>query len=987
MKTLWKNLLLAYVLTLLVTQTYAQQDLPEISVVGNHHAESFPLVHDGIAVPILYDPEDASVVKIATAAFQKDVKRVTGVSPELKSNQNAVGDYVVMVGTLGQSSLITEMADAGKVDASSIEGQWETFSITLIDEPLPHVKKGLLIMGSDPRGTAYGVFELSKLIGVSPWYWWADVPIQTQENLYVLSGTHVVGPPSVKYRGIFLNDEDWGLQPWAAQNIDTVVQDIGPHTYAKIFELLLRLKANLIWPAMHPSTKAFFHYPENAQVASAYNIVVGTSHAEPMLRNNVDEWDLEKMGDFNYMTNAETIYQYWTERAKESKGLEAIYTVGIRGVHDSGMRGVKDMGEAATLLENVIADQRTILREMVDTDISALPQAFTAYKEVLDIYDQGLELPDDITLVWPDDNYGYIKRLSNPEEQLRTGGSGVYYHASYWGRPHDYLWLGTTHPALIREEMWKAYQMKASNLWVLNVGDIKPTEYAISMFLDMAYDITPFDDSRYVKDHHLSWIEEAFGNKAKEIEGILWEYYDLAFERKPEFMGWSRTEPTTQTTLTGYNHFFYGDEAQKRIERYEFLERKVENIRHQLKPEEDDPFYQLVYYPVIGASMMNKKFLYRDKAEYYARQNRASAQDYALLAKQAYERIQQETNYYNTQLSDGKWNGMMSMEPRSLPVFHEVSFLPMALQPLDKLGVMPEGLVHKDSSLLQADSKRLFLPSFSPWGPSKQFIDIYLQSDKPVRWKVDRSDHWIQVSAMKGILKPEFGQKEERLWVSIDWNKAPKGKALNGYVTIKDGRNVTRVDVSANPSPSAELAQEGLFIEHNGYISIFAENYSKKNDQPETLWQEIDGLGHTGKSLMALPIQANSLVDTSTILAQPPSLSYDFYLLHDAEPIVNVFCLPTHPITAMQKMRFAIAIDDGPLTIVDFQTYGRSDEWKENVLRNSAVAKWNSPHLPKGKHTMHIYMVDPGVVLDRIVMDLGGLQKAYSVIPETKGDK
>jgi hypothetical protein len=334
----------------------------------------------------------------------------------------------------------------------------------------------------------------------------------------------------------------------------------------------------------------------------------------------------------------------------------------MRGVHDGQMEGIKDLKEAVPVVDSIIQDERQMLVKHINKDITAVPQVLTPYKEVLEIYDMGLKVPDDVTIVWPNDNYGYIHRLNNETEQGRGGGSGVYYHASYWGRPHDYLWLSSTHPGLIREEMLKAYETGADRLWVLNVGDIKPLEYNIELFMDMAYDVKPFRDSRYVRNHLSSWVGNIFGvNNAPKIEKILWEYYQLAFERRPEFMGWSQTEPTTKTNYSDYNHFYFGDEARKRLDKYSGLERAVKNIRPQIDSRDTNAFYQLVYYPVVGASLMNKKFLYRDKSYLYAKQNRLSAYDYAQLAVDAFKSIVQETAYYNTILAGGKWKHVMSM--------------------------------------------------------------------------------------------------------------------------------------------------------------------------------------------------------------------------------------------------------------------------------------------------------------------------------------
>ena len=629
----------------------------KLSVFFKNQIGFFPLVTVGSASPITLGRQEETVVKIATNALKEDIRLVTGKVPSLDSS-GILRPYIIIIETIGKGGLVDQLINEGKLNVSGVKGQWETFGISVVDRPFDRVKQALVIAGSDPRGTAFGVFELSKMIGVLPFYWWADIIPERKKELYIGGHARIVGPPSVKYRGIFINDEDWGLQPWAAKTFEPETGDIGPKTYAKVFELLLRLKANLIWPAMHPSTKAFFHYPGNQHVAAEYGIMVGSSHAEPMLRNNVGEWNEKTMGHFNYITNREKVFSYWEDRVSQTKDLGAVYSMGMRGVHDSKMEGVKDEKEAVPLLERIIADQRDLLKKYLNKDITAIPQVFTAYKEVLDIYDAGLKLPEDITLVWPDDNYGYIQRLNNKDEQNRSGGAGVYYHASYWGRPHDYLWLSSTHPSLIQEEIMKAYETGADRLWVLNVGDIKPLEYNMEKFLDMAYDAGPFRESSYAKTHLTNWSANIFGKvHADKIGKILLSYYQLAFERRPEFMGWSQTEPTTKTNLTRYNHFYFGDEAQKRMDQYEALVKEVKTLRTIIKPDRKDAFYQLVYYPVVGASLINKKFLYRDKAVFYGRQNRLSALDYARFSQAAHDSIIKETDYYNNRLAGGKWKG------------------------------------------------------------------------------------------------------------------------------------------------------------------------------------------------------------------------------------------------------------------------------------------------------------------------------------------
>jgi hypothetical protein len=464
---MFKKFIPCFILLTGIVATGMGQQKSGLTVTVQNTGNSFQLFKGDATASFTIDVKDAKVVVLAADAFLNDVKLISGNTMQLNDAANGMQ---VVAGTIGQSNYIDELIKEKRIDVSTIQNKWECFSIQIIrgntnakSTKLPFRGAGLLVIaGSDPRGTAFGIFHLSKLMGISPFVWWADVRPQPRKQLFV-SGSYISKEPSVKYRGIFLNDEDWGLQPWAAKTFEPETGDIGPKTYSKIFELLLRLKANIIWPAMHPSTKAFFYYPGNVKTAGDYQIVVGSSHAEPMLRNNVGEWDEKTMGHFNYLTNKETVYKYWEERVKESSGIIANYSLGMRGVHDSGLEGIKDPKEAVPLMERIFEDQRAMLEKYINKDITAIPQVLTVYKEVLDIYDQGLKVPEDVTLVWPDDNYGYIQRLNNEKEKKRSGGSGVYYHASYWGRPHDYLWLSSTHPSLIREEMMKAYENGSNN--------------------------------------------------------------------------------------------------------------------------------------------------------------------------------------------------------------------------------------------------------------------------------------------------------------------------------------------------------------------------------------------------------------------------------------------------------------------------------------------------------------------------------------------
>ena len=620
--------------------------------------KSFSIVNSNRIATIFYDEHDAKVVGIAAQAFAKDVELITQKKPLVSSRINADNTHAIIVGTIGHSELIDKLIRTKQIDIEAIRNQREMFIISVIVNAKK--QKQLVIAGSDRRGTAFGVFQLSRLMGVSPFVWWADVMPVPRKNLYV-SGSYTSTPPSVEYRGIFINDEDWGIQPWAAAHCDTDIKDIGPKTYTKVFELLLRLKANYIWPAMHPCTKAFYYYKENPKVADDYAIMVGGSHCEPMLRNNVFEWSEnfeheygKKPGEWRYDVNKEEIYKYWDDRIRESKPYESVFTVGMRGVHDGSMPGPKDIMEKKTLLEKVITDQREILTRNFKQPASTIPQIFVPYKEVLNIYQKGMKLPDDITIIWPDDNHGYIRQLPNTEEQKRAGSHGVYYHLSYWGSPHDYLWLSSISPALISSEMNKAYQYGAKKVWVFNVGDIKPAELEIQFCMDMAWNINagkPENALAYVVD----WAKEIFGEKlATPIADIKKEYYQLAAAGKPEHLGMVN---------------FTEQEAMGRIARYRKIYTAANQLKTQIPERLKDAFDELIWYPVTGAYLMNEKTVYATQSLQLAAAGNHDALRYSTLATRAFDSIRTITDYYNKKIAHGKWDGMMSWHPRDQKVF------------------------------------------------------------------------------------------------------------------------------------------------------------------------------------------------------------------------------------------------------------------------------------------------------------------------------
>lgn len=608
-------------------------------------------------VYLYIDKYSDELVKWAANDLAADINKMVGKKITIKYTETFNPDTRgIYIGEM-DDRLIKNLPENHK---TRLQDKWENFIIK-------NYHDNLFIVGSDIRGTVFGIFEVAERLGISPWKWWADVtPLKKGSMTLDLPPEGIEAGPSVQYRGIFLNDEDWGLQPWAANTFEPETKDIGPKTYEKIFQLLLRLKANTIWPAMHPCTRAFFSIPGNKEMAEKYHIYIGTSHAEPMLRNNVDEWNEQEYGEYNFFQNSIRVKQYWQKRITEAKNGNNIITMGMRGIHDSGMEGNASQEDKIKMLETIIKEQREILTKTLGKSIENIPQVFIPYKEVLSLYNEGLKIPDDITLMWTDDNYGYIRRLGNKTEQLRKGGSGVYYHISYWGRPHDYLWLSSTQPGLIWYEMSRAYQNGSKKIWIVNVGDIKPAEYNMEFFLDLAWDINCINETT-IKKHLHNWCIREFGkNKAKEITDVLEEYYRLAFLRKPEYMGWSRTEPTTSTKMTefGMNN---NNELQRRIDSYLTLFENVKQIKLSIPAERQDAYFQLVAYPVKCAALMNFKFLYAQQA--YLLEDKKQKTILRKKSRQAYNDIKTLTAEYNNKISGGKWQKMMSMDPRNLPAY------------------------------------------------------------------------------------------------------------------------------------------------------------------------------------------------------------------------------------------------------------------------------------------------------------------------------
>ena len=641
-------------LCILMVSAVAVASQAQIRLSTENSTGALPLVAGRVVATIVTDEADAPVVATAADCVAHDMEAVTGRALAT-SHQPTKGRPTIIAGTVGQSPLVDALIARGKVDASEVAGRREAYSLQLVDDGGPV----LAIIGGTPRGTAYGLFHLSRLAGVSPWIWWADVAPEQQAALYVVGDRLTVGEPSVKYRGIFINDEDFALFPWASNGIDQQYHNIGPNTYAKVMELLLRLRANTLWPAMHLCSEAFWANKANLPVAKKYDIMLGSSHCEQMLRDNEWEWRHGPWNgnneDWNYVTNKAKIERYWEERVAESVGYDGMYTLGMRGVHDWGIGGYPTTDDKVRGLTEIIGFQRQLLGKYFG-DATKVPQLFIPYKEVLDAYNAGLQVPEDVTLCWVDDNHGYIRQLPKPAEQARQGGNGVYYHLSYWGTPADYLWIASHSPSIISYELSRAYDQGIRTLWVINVGDIKPAEMELEFCMDLAWDINQWTPTEAI-GYNRAWAARTFGEAvADELAAIKADYYRLAAGGKPEHLH-----------IISYTD----DDKDRRISDYEALAERVDALKPRIPDRLRDAFFQLIEYPVKGAYYMNvKTFRAAQSIELGKRGHREQALQYAADARHAFRMIEQLTYQYNHDIADGKWNGMMSYKPRGLEQFN-----------------------------------------------------------------------------------------------------------------------------------------------------------------------------------------------------------------------------------------------------------------------------------------------------------------------------
>jgi hypothetical protein len=914
----------------------------------------FFIVRQKRAAVLYVDATDYPGVVRAVRDLQADIKRVTACTAGIVHQNENPGPYVILVGTLGKSAIIDRLVQERKMDVSAIAGKWESFTIQTLRSPLPGVASALVIAGSDKRGTIYGIYDLSEQIGVSPWYWWADVPVHHRDTLTVKSGTYTQGPPAVKYRGIFLNDEAPSLTGWVKEKYGNYNHQF----YERVFELILRLKGNYLWPAMW--NNAFNEDdPLNPKMANDYGIVMGTSHHEPMMRAQ-QEWKRHGNGLWDYSKNASFLRDFWKQGLQRSKDYENVVTVGMRGDGDLPMSESANIA----LLERIVTDQRNIISDVYHGGPDAVRQDWALYKEVQEYYEKGMRVPDDVTLLWCDDNWGNIRRLPTPEERKRSGGAGIYYHFDYVGDPRSYKWINTNPIPKLWEQMNLALHYGAERIWIVNVGDLKPMEFPIEFFLSMAWNPSRWPKESLSEFTRL-WATREFGRQhTVEIADIISKYTKYNGRRKPELL-----EPTTYS-LENYR------EADTVGADLQVITKKAEAIYKELPADEKDAFYELVLYPAKASAVVTQLYVTAGKNQLYASQGRASTNELAQQVRALFQADADLSAYYNHTLAHGKWNHMMDQTHIGYTFWNEppVNTMPKVTQ-LDLPAAASMGVAVEGSALAWPGApEQLKLPQFDVFNRQRCYVDIFNRGKSPFTFSASSTEPWIKPS--ESIAKVE---QERRIWIVLDWGKVPEGSASGSLKISSDTGQTVTVSVDALRPSTPTWEQLDGFVESNGYVSMEAEHYTNKIDGPSARWERIDDLGRTLSAMTVFPVTTESATSTE----HSPRLEYKMYLFHAGPVSVQAILDPTLNFVPGRGLRYAISFDDETPQIVDMLAHNNNQDWETSVKDNVRIAKSTHVIANPGYHTLKIWMVDPGLVLQKLVVDLGGVKPSYLGPPES----
>ncbi|MDR6941635.1 glycosyl hydrolase 115 family protein [Mucilaginibacter pocheonensis] len=923
--------------------TYAQSPGHKPYVAYTAGNGYFALAANAKAAPVYTGADEYRGVMRAVKSFMGDIHSVTKTSPQLITDVRNKGK-VILIGTLGKNDLIDQLVAQKKLNVSGIKGKWETYLIQVVQKPFPGVDQALVITGSDKRGTIFGIYDVSAQIGVSPWYWWADVPVKEHKSLYVAPGRHTDGQPAVKYRGIFINDEAPAFSGWAREKFGGLNHKV----YEKVFELILRLKGNYLWPAMWGN--AFNDDDkQNPVLADEYGVVMGTSHHEPMDRAQ-QEWKRYGKGAWNYEENKAVLQDFWKKGIQNMGTKETIVTVGMRGDGDMPMTE----GSNIALLENIVRDQRKIIAEVTGKEAAQTPQMWALYKEVQAYYDKGMRVPDDVTLLLCDDNWGNIRKLPKPGEPPRKGGYGIYYHFDYVGDPRNYKWLNTNPISKTWEQMHLAYEYNARQIWIVNVGDLKPMEFPISFFLDYAWAPHKWP-ANSLSTYTTEWATQQFGPRyAKEIARILTLYTKYNGRRKPE-----QLDQNTYS-LTNYNEF------ETVVKDYDQLKLDAENLYAKMPANYKDAFYQLVLHPVQACANLNEMYYEVAKNKWYTEQGRAASNSTAVKAKALYAKDKEISHYYNTVLAGGKWNHMMDQthigytywqqpDSNKMPEVKEIT-LPEAAQ----MAVSVPGSAKSWS----AKETVQVMPGLYPWEKAGSYIEIFNKGKASFNYTVQSPSTYLSIQPQSGRVT-----EQQRVAIQVNWTKAPQGISRIPVIVKGPQGNVT-INITINNERANNTA---YFKENNGYIAIEAAHYTKAITSPNANWQLIPDYGRTLSGIMPWPVTAQKVQPGGN----SPLLEYSIRLKDTGTVAVQAYISPTLDFKNQGGLHYAISIDDEQPQTVNINADESQEKWGADVS-NSIKTLATKHHITRGGiHTVKYWMVDAGVVLQKLVIDASGLKDSY----------
>lgn len=918
-----------------------------LDVCISHVEGAFPLILEGRPIRVIVDDEDWPGVKKVASNLTTDLSALA------KSEETAEENTAVLVGTIGRSPVIDALVARGALDVSDIDGVWEGYVQAIVDEPAEGISRALVIAGADKRGTIYGIYDLAERAGVSPWSWWADVPAPYRPDLSVLPGRRSDWP-RVKYRGIFINDEKPALHGWANHHYGGFKSAF----YERAFELILRHKGNYLWPAMWGEA-IYDDDPLTGPLADEMGIVLGTSHHEPMGRAHV-EWARYGEGKWDYLQNAEVLQQFWRAGMERMKNWEVITTLGMRGDGDEAMTE----GTAIALLERIVRDQRQIIAEVAGDPVSQRPTIWALYKEVQDYYDQGMQVPDDITLLFADDNWGNIRRLPNSESE-RPGGYGVYYHFDYVGGPRNYKWLNTNQIERTWEQMRRAWDQGAREIWIVNVGDIKPMEFPISFFLDQAWDPDRMGVDQ-LGDYTRVWAAQQFGEAhADDIAGILKAYTKYASRRKHELV-----DPST-FSLVNFDEF---GRVTRELEK---LAVQADAIRETLPAGYDDAYVQLVWFPVHATWNLYQLYEAAALNGLYAQRGRvADALVQAQRTEAFFERDAELARIYHEDVAGGKWVHMMSQTHIGYTYWQqpEEQVMPDVVQPVlpkkSKLGVAVEG---RRASSRMGDND-VALPLSDVFSRHAQWIEVFSTGTSPVKARIKAKEDWIVIEEGTHTV-----DDTRRLSVAVDWDRLPAGRHT-GTIEVKSGfwrRLKIRVPVF---KPEVWESVSGWALA-SSYGALEAAAADRKIDGAGLSWVTLSNLGRSGDGL-TLFAAATPAPATETPPEGAPRLEYDVHLF-EAKPLtVTVELAPTLDFLDQGGMKFALSLGEGDPVVVNVHERLRPADWDERhweeiVARNAHRITLTLPVQAAGPQTLTLSTTDAPLVFQRLILSQTDLPDSY----------